>query len=220
MVNLIVILLFPIFSLSLSFFSLPLSFPLSALFSPSPLSFRSPIPLLSIPLSLSLFPSPSHSLSPSSCPSFSLFSTFSPSPSLFSLLLSLFLFFFISLFPRPVLKPYFHLSLCQNQWMGNFNAPFPWQILVEMELLLQLQHLVPRVRSPLALFASRSPFKRNFHWIFLDFFFLLYPQGSQMWGFRRILWSLKGPKINSFENEDFFFDFLEKIPKNFPIWSR
>jgi hypothetical protein len=53
-----------------------------------------------------------------------------------------------------VLKPYFHLAFAQLQIAGDFDSPFPSEVLVEMELLLQFKHLLSRVRRSLAFLAS------------------------------------------------------------------
>jgi len=58
---------------------------------------------------------------------------------------------FVLLFPLhpPVLEPYLYLPLGQAQRVRDLDPPPPGQVPVEMELLLQLQRLVPRVRRPL-----------------------------------------------------------------------
>ena len=47
-----------------------------------------------------------------------------------------------------VLKPDFDLSLWEAEGMGDLDPPPAGQVPVEVELLLQLQGLVPGVRSP------------------------------------------------------------------------
>ena len=48
----------------------------------------------------------------------------------------------------PVLEPDLDLALAQGQVVGDLDAPAPGEVLVEVELLLQLQGLVPRVGLP------------------------------------------------------------------------
>lgn len=47
-----------------------------------------------------------------------------------------------------VLEPDFDLPLAQRQRVGDFDAAPPGQVAVEVELLFQLQRLLPRVRLP------------------------------------------------------------------------
>lgn len=49
-------------------------------------------------------------------------------------------------FHSPVLKPNFDLPLGEVQQSGDFHTPWPAEILVEVELLLQLQQLRVGVR--------------------------------------------------------------------------
>lgn len=49
-------------------------------------------------------------------------------------------------FHSPVLKPNFDLPLGEVQQSGDFHTPWPAEILVEVELLLQLQQLSVSVR--------------------------------------------------------------------------
>ncbi len=48
----------------------------------------------------------------------------------------------------PILKPNFYLSFCEAEGVGNFNSPPARQVAVVVELLLQFQGLVARVRLP------------------------------------------------------------------------
>jgi len=48
-----------------------------------------------------------------------------------------------------VLEPDFDLALRETQSVGDLNSPPSGQVAVEVEFLLQLQGLVPRVWSPL-----------------------------------------------------------------------
>lgn len=59
---------------------------------------------------------------------------------------------FIFFFPlhAPVLEPDFDLSLRETQSMGDLNASPPRQVAVVVELLLQLQGLIPGVGLPAA----------------------------------------------------------------------
>lgn len=54
-----------------------------------------------------------------------------------------------------VLEPYLDLPLRQHQRMSDLDPPSAGQVLVEVKLLLQLQHLVPGVRGPLSLHVHR-----------------------------------------------------------------
>jgi hypothetical protein len=45
-----------------------------------------------------------------------------------------------------VLKPNFDLALCQAQGVGHFDPPPPRQVVICVELFLQFQRLVARVR--------------------------------------------------------------------------
>lgn len=54
-----------------------------------------------------------------------------------------------------ILEPYLNLPLGQHQRMGDLDPPSPGQVLVEVKLLLQLQHLVPSVSGPLSLHVHR-----------------------------------------------------------------
>lgn len=58
---------------------------------------------------------------------------------------------FVLLLPlhATILKPDLDLSLRQAQGMGNLDAPAPREVTIEVELFLELQGLIPRVRSPL-----------------------------------------------------------------------
>jgi len=58
-------------------------------------------------------------------------------------------------FHTPILEPYLDLPLGQHQRMGDLDPPSPGQVLVEVKLLLQLQHLVPGVSGPLSLDVHR-----------------------------------------------------------------
>ena len=44
----------------------------------------------------------------------------------------------------PVLEPNFDLSLSQTKLMGHFDATTSGEVVVRVELLLQLQGLIPR----------------------------------------------------------------------------
>ena len=57
-------------------------------------------------------------------------------------------FAFVLLFPlhAPILKPYLDLSFGQTQGMGYLDTSSASQVAVEVELLLELQCLVPSVR--------------------------------------------------------------------------
>lgn len=49
----------------------------------------------------------------------------------------------------PILEPDLYLTLCKTEGMRDLDATPPRQIAVEVELLFQLQGLVPGVRGPL-----------------------------------------------------------------------
>jgi hypothetical protein len=51
-------------------------------------------------------------------------------------------------FHPPVLKPDLDLALAEVQHVGDFNATSSRQVAIEVELFLELQSLVPRVRCP------------------------------------------------------------------------
>jgi len=53
-------------------------------------------------------------------------------------------------FHPSVLEPYLYLPLGQAQRVRDLNPPPPGQVPVEVELLLQLQRLVPGIRLPAA----------------------------------------------------------------------
>jgi hypothetical protein len=45
----------------------------------------------------------------------------------------------------PVLEPNFDLALCEAELVGHLDAAAPGEVVVRVELLLQLQGLVPAV---------------------------------------------------------------------------
>ena len=59
-------------------------------------------------------------------------------------------------FHSPVLEPDLDLSLSQTQGVSNLNATSPSQVVVEVELFLQLQHLLLRVNHPVTYQVSRG----------------------------------------------------------------
>ena len=68
---------------------------------------------------------------------------------------------FLHLFPllgSPVLEPDLDLTLGQAEGVGDLNAAPPGEISVKMELLLQLQGLVPRVRLSRSLWTVLTQF--------------------------------------------------------------
>ena len=67
------------------------------------------------------------------------------------------LVFLLPLHP-PILEPDFYLSFSKAKGMCDLDTPSPRQVAVEMELLFQLQGLVPRIRRPLSL---RLPIRVN-----------------------------------------------------------
>lgn len=48
----------------------------------------------------------------------------------------------------PVLEPHLHLPLGQTQRVGHLNAAAAREVAAEVELLLELQNLLARVRRP------------------------------------------------------------------------
>jgi len=54
-----------------------------------------------------------------------------------------------------VLEPYLDLPLRQHQRMSDLDPSSTGQVLVEVKLLLQLQHLIPGVRGSLSLHVHR-----------------------------------------------------------------
>jgi hypothetical protein len=48
----------------------------------------------------------------------------------------------------PVLEPNFDLSLGEAELVGHLDAPAPGEVVVRVELLLQLQGLVPATHPP------------------------------------------------------------------------
>ena len=48
-------------------------------------------------------------------------------------------------------SPYLYLPLGQLQRFADLAAPFTCEVAIEVELLLQLQRLMPRVRLPRSL---------------------------------------------------------------------
>lgn len=65
----------------------------------------------------------------------------------------------------PILEPDFYLTLRQTESVRDFNTTPPREITVEVELLFQLQSLVPGVRGPLSFRLTVSVYrtcKRNY----------------------------------------------------------
>ena len=58
----------------------------------------------------------------------------------------------LNLFPfhAPILEPDLDLPLRQAETVRNLDPPPPRQVAIEVELFLQLESLVARVRRPLA----------------------------------------------------------------------
>jgi len=74
-------------------------------------------------------------------------------------------------FHAPILEPDFDLSFSKTQLMGNFNPTSSRQISIVMELFLQFQRLVSRVRRarPLSVSASARTITCHVHSITTDY---------------------------------------------------